>query len=279
MNLRTFLLSIFFIIGAVYFRGKPDFKTSQNPPALIEEPLQGNKRIDNFNQAKVILFDIYREHPITFYCGCRFFGREVDLKSCNYIPQKSYERAKRVEWEHIVPASSFGQSFSAWRDGHPDCVDSKGRSFRGRRCAQLVSATFRRMEADMHNLVPAIGEVNGLRSNYDMGVIEGSQGQLGNCSTKIWNKTIEPRPEDQGFVARAYLYMDTSYPGHGIISRKNKKLFAAWNRMHPPTPFERKRAKIIARIQGNTNSFIEDNKIASGEENCSHSKQGKSCLE
>lgn len=66
-------------------------------------------------------------------------------------------------WEHIVPAHAFGQSFKEWREGHPECVNRKGKLFRGRNCAQKVNIKFRYMQADMYNLVLAMGEINSLR--------------------------------------------------------------------------------------------------------------------
>ena len=95
-------------------------------------------------------------------------GSEVELASCGYQPKKDPDRAKRLEWEHVVPAEAFGQSFKEWREGNPACVDSKGKAFKGRNCARKMSTQFRYMEADLYNLQPAIGEVNWLRSNYSM---------------------------------------------------------------------------------------------------------------
>jgi endonuclease I len=95
-----------------------------------------------------------------FYCGCAYAGIEIELASCGYQPKKDPDRAKRLEWEHVVPAEAFGQSFPEWREGHPACVDSKGKAFKGRNCARKMSPQFRYMEADLYNLQPAIGEVN-----------------------------------------------------------------------------------------------------------------------
>jgi len=67
---------------------------------------------------------------------------------------------------------------------------------------------------------------------------------------------IEPRPAIRGDVARTYLYMNWAYPGHGIISRSNQKLFEAWNRADPVDDWERERARRIEAIQGNRNPFI-----------------------
>lgn len=39
-----------------------------------------------------------------------------------------------------------------------------------------------------------------------------------------WQKA-EPPPEKRGNIARTYSYMGWTYPGHGIISKKNRSYF------------------------------------------------------
>jgi endonuclease I len=143
-----------------------------------------------------------------------------------------------------------------WREGHPECVDSKGRSFKGRNCARKMVQLFRYMEADLYNLQPAIGEINGLRNNYSMEMIPGEQRVFGACDIEIENRKVEPRPEIRGDIARTYMYMEQAYPGHGIISQSNQKLFAAWAKLDPMDDWERERARRIEAIQGNRNPFI-----------------------
>jgi deoxyribonuclease-1 len=221
----------------------------------------GNTTNDSFNKSKKTLEKvIYKEteHRIDIYCGCRYDEKkEVDFASCGYKPQRDNQRAHRIEWEHVVPAEAFGQSFIEWREGHPDCVDSKGKSFKGRKCAEKVNLEFRYMQADMYNLYPAVGEVNGLRSNYSMSMIPGNQYRFGECKTKIEDRKIEPRPEVRGEIARTYLYMERAYPGHGILSNKNEKLFQAWDKTDPVDEWECERARWIATIQGNVNMVVE----------------------
>ena len=72
----------------------------------------------------------------------------------------------------------------------------------------------------MYNLYPAIGEVNGRRSNYSMAIIEGEKREFGKCDVEIKNKKVEPRESIRGEIARTYMYMDSAYPGRGIISKK-----------------------------------------------------------
>ena len=97
----------------------------------------GNTTIQSFSKAKKILLrQIYQDHKTTFYCDCPFNSKKKILPSDNYTPKKEGNRAHRLEWEHIVPAHAFGQSFPEWRNGHPKCKTRKGKSFKGRNCAR-----------------------------------------------------------------------------------------------------------------------------------------------
>lgn len=218
----------------------------------------GNHTISSFEASKRRLPDLFAGHEETFYCGCSYNGDEVDLESCGYVPRKNEDRARRIEWEHVVPAQAFGQSFASWRDGHPDCVDSKGEPYKGRRCAEKVDEDFRRMEADLYNLRPAIGEVNGDRSNFTPAMLEGEPREYGKCDVEIDFSAdkFEPRPKVRGDIARTYLYMDWAYPRRGVISSKNRKLFEAWAKEDPADAAEKDWARRVQKVQGNRNPFI-----------------------
>ncbi len=221
---------------------------------------EGNTSIQSFNKAKKILIkQIYRAHQTTFYCGCTYSQGKVITDTNDYVPKnKRWRRAHRLEWEHVVPAHAFGQSFIEWREGHPECVDRKGKSFKGRNCARKVAIPFRYMESDMYNLVPAVGEINALRSNYSFGIIPGEKREFGECDMEIKNRKAEPPPHVRGDIARTYFYMDWAYPGHGIISKKNQKLFKAWDKEDPVDAWECERCKRIEQIQGNKNPFVKN---------------------
>jgi len=220
-----------------------------------------NTTNDSFNKSKQLLHNVIYKDAASrqdIYCGCKYDEKKaVDFDSCGYRPEKDNERAHRIEWEHAVPAEAFGQSFKEWREGHPDCVDNRGKAFRGRKCAEKVNPEYRRMQADMYNLYPAVGEVNGLRSNYSMAMIPDSNYRFGECRTKIEDRKIEPRPEVRGEIARTYFYMERAYPGHGIISGKNEKLFQVWDKADPVDEWECERASRIAKIQGNINLVVD----------------------
>ncbi|MEO5971057.1 MAG: endonuclease [Bdellovibrionia bacterium] len=217
----------------------------------------GNTKIKHFRQAKRLALEIHKEHSYTIYCNCRYSDHVIDLKSCAYQPHKDKKRAERLEWEHVVPAEAFGQSFEEWRTGSAHCV-RKNKRYKGRKCAEN-NPEFARIEADLYNLWPEDGELNGLRNNFamaELGAEKSGQGDFGGCKAKIEDRKFEPMPAAKGKVARVYMYMDQSYPGRGIISDKNRKLFEAWDKLHPVDEWECKLAKKIEAVQGNENPIL-----------------------
>lgn len=215
-----------------------------------------NTAITSFSEAKRLAAKVFEGYEETLYCGCRYDGRTIDRKSCGYQPERPSKRAQRLEWEHVVPAHAFGQSFRAWREGHPACVDRRGRAFEGRNCARKVELEFRLMESDLYNLQPAIGALNSKRSNFSMAMIAGESREFGACDFEVENRKIEPRPEVRGDIARTYQYMNSAYPGRGVISRENRKLFESWSKEDPVDAGECERTRRIAKLQGNRNDVV-----------------------
>ena len=84
-----------------------------------------------------------------------------------------------------MPANVFGKFFSEWRDGHPKCVKKNGKRFKGRKYEEKMNKVYKRMQADMYNLYPAIGEVNERRSNYSMAIIKGEKRKFCICDVEI----------------------------------------------------------------------------------------------
>ena len=74
----------------------------------------GNTSNDSFSKAKKrLLNQVYYDHRETFYCGCPYTAdKKVVFQKDKFSPAvKHRKRADRIEWEHIAPAQSFGQSF------------------------------------------------------------------------------------------------------------------------------------------------------------------------
>lgn len=167
------------------------------------------------------------------------------------------KRAKKVEWEHVVPAENFGRAFSEWRDGHSNCVDSKGKLFKGRKCTEKLNKEYRYMQADMHNLFPAIGAVNALRSNYNFVMLPGEvKSDFGSCDMRIDSRKAQPPEIARGSIARTYMYMEMTYPKYKM-SKQQSQLMEAWDKQYPVSKWECKRSKRIEKLQGNANQVVD----------------------
>lgn len=123
----------------------------------------GNEWNDSFSKAKKTLErQVYYDHRITLYCGAAFDEKKNVTLPEGFTAAKHEKRAGKVEWEHVVPAENFGQAFAEWREGDAQCVDNRGKAFKGRKCAEKASREYRLMQADLYNLYPAVGAVNAL---------------------------------------------------------------------------------------------------------------------
>ena len=69
---------------------------------LNTSTLGRNLKVENFRKSKKLLTSVYKGSEVTFYCGCKYTGKEID-KACNYVPKnRKNARSQRIEWEHIV---------------------------------------------------------------------------------------------------------------------------------------------------------------------------------
>jgi len=205
------------------------------------------------------------QNPTTLYCGCSFIvsDKTVNSTDCGYVPRNDNVRAKRIEWEHIMPASHFGQWRQCWSHGK-EAFPNQCHNKTNRQCCAKVDPEFKQMESDMHNLWPAIGELNADRSNFDYDIIPGEVKNYGACDFEVVRhgsrfdglglNVAEPPPAARGIIARAYKYMIQTY--HLTTSCRTNTLMDVWDHDFPPTPEECLRNTKILDIQGNDNPFI-----------------------
>jgi len=156
----------------------------------------------SFNAAKRIAEQqVYYDQNTSFYCDCPFdFDSGPNLEACDYEIRKQPQRANRIEWEHVMPAYDFGRQRQCWiEDGRDNC--------------RRTDEVFRRAEADLHNLVPAIGEVNGDRSNMRFAIVNDPVHEYGACqvSVSFQERAFQPPPHRLGDIARIYWYMRDTY--------------------------------------------------------------------
>ncbi len=201
----------------------------------------------DFNAAKKVAQKVYADESETFYCGCplRWVGGkgQVDLKACGYEVRKNGPRANRIEWEHVMPAEQFGKTRACWLQG-------------GRELCEDNDKKFQAIEADLFNLKPAIGEVNGDRANFRFAVLAQVEAQHGNCPLKIdfRQKLVEPRPQIRGDIARIHFYMADRY---GVeLTRREQELFLVWHQQDPVDARELMLHQRISQQMGHANPFV-----------------------
>ena len=245
--LRTFLAALILCLGLTV--------------ALADPP---SDPLTNFDSAKKkARNDVYFDHRITLYCSCDYehstsvSGGVIDATACGYEVRVDATRGGRLEWEHIMPAFEFGQLRSCWREGHSDCKKD-GTPFKGRDCCEKsgVDDEFRRMEADLHNLAPSVGELNADRSNHPYGIVEDEPREYGACDFELSAppKIAEPMESIRGDVARVWLYMSETY--NVRFSREERAMFEAWHEADPVDAFEVLRDQRIEANQGNKNPRV-----------------------
>jgi deoxyribonuclease-1 len=225
-------------------------------------------KLSSFSKAKKELRKVYSNHQITFYASCKYNYKDknnmIDRSSCGYVPRNEYtkkgkinKRARRIEWEHVIPAQNFGRQFKCWREGDSLCVKKDGKPYKGRKCCSKVDKKFKIMQADLHNLVPAIGELNADRSNFRYSLIENEPrfyGKNVDFEVDFKKRVAEPKPSIRGDIARIYFYFEKEYDLK--ISNKDKKLFEVWNRIDPVDKWELEKNEKVYKIQKNRNEFV-----------------------
>ena len=190
--------------------------------------------IVNFNAAKDIFWnDLYPTSGNTLYCNQPFAGHSG------------------LDVEHVYAAS--------WMGAHLGC---------GNRAACRADAThgtrFNHMEADLHNLFPAMAGLNRTRSNNTFGIIPGEARFLLACDfeSDSASDVTEPRPEARGDIARAIFYIHQEY---GLpINATLLSLLQQWNNDDPPDTYEIWRNDTINRLQGTRNPFIDNPALGDG---------------
>jgi endonuclease I len=209
------------------------------------------------------LQNIIDDHTIVDYNNVDEIMQVIDAADTNNI-RLIYSNAN-------LPKTSFAGSVPdnvAWNREHvwprSDGVGQDGPDF-----------------SDIHHLFPCQVNVNSLRSNFpfDNGSNAGSSDPFAPESTFDGN-SWEPLDRDKGIVARALLYMMTRYDGSDALTtdllladntspvgtQGVLTTLLEWNRMFPPTNYERNRNNSIyggvqvgsiTYAQGNRNPFID----------------------
>ena len=196
----------------------------------------GQTAIPDYDTARDNFFwkKLYSTGGFTLYCGA-WFANHPRLKG-------KFPARGGLNVEHVYPAS--------WMLVTAGCPTETRKQCREK------SPAFNFMEADLHNLYPAVSFINGARSNHPFAEIPGENHMFDSCDFERVNKLVEPRPEARGNIARAIFHMHKEY---GLpVSDAMKPLLLRWHKDDPVSEAERRRNNKIEDIQNTRNSFIDD---------------------
>lgn len=156
----------------------------------------------------------------------------------------SFDPGGKLTGEHVYSAS--------WIAAHHGCPNRD----------ECEALDYKRAEADLHNLWPALGNINSSRGNLNFAEIPGEgerkKKDLG-CDdyerTSGSEAVVEPQDSVKGEIARSLFYMHTEY---GLPLRGMKKMLKKWNRQDQPDEMEHWRNDLIEELQGTRNPFIDN---------------------
>ncbi len=209
----------------------------------------------SFELAKQELKKIYWEdgHNRTFHCGCSF-DKILQLapqfcvhgrKGGNRVRERKF-----LGWVHAVPVSIFAKPLKCWNEAL--CKQGKLSGDNGARCCKVLSQKFKKREADMHNIFPAISPSD--QEEMEASPIFGGMTEYKFCSGPS-EPVVNPRPGVRGDMARAYFYMSRQYKF--AIPEDLEDRLRQWHLEDPPDTWEEERNSLIETVQGNRNPFID----------------------
>lgn len=169
--------------------------------------------------ADVLLKQVYAGGGKTLYCGVEF---------------KPGERG--IEADSIYDSKSLLRQFG--------CITS-------RQCGRKPD--YAAVANDLHGLYPIQRSVVVDRRGSQFGNVPAGAGE-NDCGYQTSFQTFSPPDQAKGNVARAMIYMHRQ---HRLPLLGTLQMYQQWNQLDPPDEEERKRNSAIARIQGNSNPYID----------------------
>jgi len=214
----------------------------------IDDSLFKPSQIISVETAKKQLKVYYLEEPHTrtLHCGCHFDKqKQAYPATCEEAKEvkKISENKEIMDWEHLMPVAAFAHGLKCWN--RPACPGAAAGGDPA--CCRVHSPKFKRMEADMHNLFPAIQVENATPDPRFGGMQE-----YNFCREGIPDA---PREGVRGEIARAYFYMSRQY--NIPIADDLEDTLRQWHLADPPDAWEEKRNSLIELDQGNRNPFID----------------------
>lgn len=207
----------------------------------------------NFDNARTIMLDIAKQHPMTFYSDCKLIKPKMTIqyRQCAYKPRKNSITSEIIipDAEHVAAAS--------WMFNSIECSVTGSDA---REACLKESEDYQLYYTDLRNLYPAVPEIN--RDRKDMRWCDRQGGfEYGTTGFRIFFKEggvegcVNPPDRIKGDIARTMQYMIQTY---GIeSSTKEDQMYKRWSVLDPVDDWERKRESMIKKIQQDKgNPFI-----------------------
>lgn len=217
---------------------------------------RGYEAPDNRTQAVKLIKKIHFDYKKTWLNGCDY---SYDLQSCmdktmvDTSTCSVKEQNQTVKWIQVVPDSFYGRNRECMNE--EVCVSKyTGKSYKGKRCCRQSDAAYRKMEADLFNLIPVVSAIADKRKDQIFMKVEKAKYMVG--KVKMDEKAIEPPDNLKGDIARVYLYMNQRY---GLeLSLEEKEDYYYWHKLDSVDKRECAIAKTIMKIQGSSNRWIKE---------------------
>jgi deoxyribonuclease-1 len=193
------------------------------------------------------------DHNRTIHCGCSFDKiQQLAPQICAHglNSGKRLEERKILGWIHAVPVAFFAKPLKCWNETL--CRQGRQSGDNGARCCNVLSQKFKKREADMHNLFPAISPSD--PEKMEPSPVFGGMEEYRFCSDES-KPVLSPRPGVRGDIARAYFYMSRQYKF--AIPEDLENRMRQWHFEDPPDTWEEERNSLIEIVQGNRNPFID----------------------
>lgn len=211
---------------------------------------------DNRSQAKNLVKMVYLDYKKTLLTGCDYIYDPttcmdktlVDTATCDVNEQN-----QSMVWIQVVPDTFYGRNMACMNENV--CVSEfTGKAFKGARCCRLSSDVYKKMEAELFNLIPVVSAVAEKAKGKIFGEVKTPKETVG--GVKFDENFVEPPDSVKGDIARVYLYMDSRY---GLqLSSAQKELFLRWHRADAVDQRECSIAKVFTKVQGVPNPLVEE---------------------
>lgn len=199
---------------------------------------------------------VHNNYGVTFYVGCEWKNRKVDLESCGL--QDSFGKNKRrlrTEAEHIWPISYFYKSNSKYRQCYYEAKKVRGST---RKYCFNNDINYKMAHNDLINLRVSVGAINQKRSNKPFSNrSRGENHQTFSSNGKsvlIDSRVVVPASDLRGDIARIGFYMIENY---GLtLSKRQLSLIKEWHELDPISQDEIIYNKAVHKAQGKSNRFV-----------------------